>query len=187
MRVITSVLTSNPAGNINPRVSSRTVNGDVRGQERRIRKGADCHGNHVRQVRKLPVQGRAATRAEVIGDDLTAVADPRVRAGRACDPHLPAGISRLNAKGATCPPLASQTVTNRNANGITLNIEGQLSAATARLARSHTLLRDEPTSSIDLSMPGIFVFFTSLREATRPGAYQSCLFIGTWVTWYRAR
>ena len=135
----TSVLPSHPAGNINPRVSSRAVNGDLRGQKRRIRKGADCHRNHVRQIPKLPVQGRTATGAEVIGDDLTAVADPRVRAGRACDLYLASGISRLNAKGAACPPLASQTVTNRNANGITLNIEGKLSAATACLARSHTL------------------------------------------------
>jgi hypothetical protein len=134
----TSVLPSHPAGNINPRVSSRAVNGDLRGQKRRIRKGADCHRNRVRQIRKLPVQGRAAIRAEVIGDDLTAVADPRVRAGRACDLHLASGISRLNAKGAACPPLASQTVTNRNANGITLNSEAKLSAATACLARSHT-------------------------------------------------
>jgi hypothetical protein len=130
---------SHPAGNINPRVSSRSVNGYLRGQKRRIRKGADCDRNHVRQIRKLPVQGRAATRAEVIGDDLTAVADARVRAGRACDLHLSSRISRLNAKGAACPPLASQTVTNRNANGITLNIEGKLSAATACLAGSHTL------------------------------------------------
>jgi hypothetical protein len=120
-------------------MSSRAVNGDLRAQKRRIRKGTDCHGYHVRQIRKLPVQGRAATRAEVIGDYLTAVADPRVRAGRACDLHVASGISRLNAKGATCPPLASQTMTNRNANGITLNIEGKLSAATACLARSHTL------------------------------------------------
>jgi hypothetical protein len=100
---------SHPAGNINPRVSSRSVNGDLRGQKRRIRKGADCDRNHVRQIRKLPVQGRAATRAEVIGDDLTAVADPRVGAGRTCDLHLASGISRLDAKGAACPPLAGQT------------------------------------------------------------------------------
>ena len=129
---------SHRPGNINPRVSSRAINGDLRGQKRRIRKSADRHRNHVRQVRKLPVQRRAATRAEVIGNDLTAVADARVGTGRACDLHLASGISRLNSKGAACPPLACQTVTNRNANGIALNIEDKLSAATACLVKTQT-------------------------------------------------
>ena len=101
------------------------------------------------RFRKLPVQGGAATGAEVVGDDLTAVADPRVRAPQAGDLYLASGISRLNTKGAASPPLARQTVTNRNANGITLHSEGQLSAATACLASvpaAALLLRNEPAT-----------------------------------------
>jgi hypothetical protein len=147
-----SVLPSHPAGNINPWVFSRAVNGDLRAQKRRIRESADGHRNHVGQVRKLPVQRRAATRTEVIGDSLAAVADPYVRTGRASDPHVVPGISSLNSKGASRPPLASQTMTNRNANGISLNNKRKLSATTACFVVSHTLFAGSSRQRLDIQI-----------------------------------
>jgi hypothetical protein len=54
---------------------------------------------------------------------LTAVAPAAVLAGVSFDPHPVSGEARLNAEGATCPPLASQAVTHGNAYGISLDTD----------------------------------------------------------------
>jgi hypothetical protein len=47
------------------------------------------------------------------------------------------GEARLNAKGAACPLLASQTMTHGNAYGIPHDIERELPTAAVGLASGH--------------------------------------------------
>ena len=130
-----------------PRLCVRFEAGTERRRKRRIGEGADCDPDNVRCDGDVPVHGRPALRAEVIGGPpavagakrgwLRAFDGKRPRSRFALYRHLLPRDSRLHTVHAACAPLALVATTHRDALWIgTFHRQAEPSASADLRARS---------------------------------------------------
>ena len=123
---------------LDPGMPPALVDGDAGCRKSGIGEGANGHGEDVGHPRQLPIDRRAAGRAEVEGDLIAAVGDARERRGPTFDPgHLGARKACLCPKDAARPPLAVQAMADRDPDRLPLAGEAELAAAAMGFAGRH--------------------------------------------------
>ena len=90
-------------------------------RKRRIREGAYGDRHHFAFTAGLPVHGRPAMGAEVEGDGVSAIRLSSVGRGIAGHPDVFAWKERGDPIGASCSPLACETVAQRDSEPDRLN------------------------------------------------------------------
>ena len=87
-------------------------------RKRQIGEGAHGNRHHFGFTTGLPVHGRPAMGAEVEGDGVSAIRLSSVGRGIAGHPDVFAWIERGDPIGASCSPLACETVAQRDLSRI---------------------------------------------------------------------
>ena len=116
-----------------PRVHARLVDRPPWRREAGIGEGADRDGDESRRRVELEEDSGAALGAERERSRLAVVRDPRVVRVPALDPHILLDEPRLGAEHASGPALAGETVADRDANRLAVDLEPKLAAATSGL------------------------------------------------------
>src|SRR5262249_8902377 len=115
---------------LHPGVAPALIDGMARDGKAGIGEGAHSDGDQIGKAGELPIDRRAAIRAEMEGEEIAAVRHAVEGGGPSLDLRdLGARETRGGAEDAARPPLAVRAVTDRDADRLALAGEAELSAA----------------------------------------------------------